>query len=816
MSIRGFHRARARRAERASRRANALARRGRLLAGATLGATTLLAANAQAATYVVNTTADSNDGSCANPCSLRDAINAANGDGSTDTITFDPSVTGTINLGSPLSISTPHGLTIQGPGASSLSISGQGSTGIFEITSTGGPGDPFSTTPNVISGLTLTDGSSATPGGAVVSVTEDPLVVSDDVITHSTSTNSNSDGGGGGVFATGPLTIKSSMISGNSAAHGGGVEVNPSYAYGGGSPPFKYGLPLVIEGSTISHNHALSTGPGFGPGLGGGGGVAAYGSQLVVRNSTISGNTSVESGGGIDDLSKYGMKVSHSRLTGNTASYAGGGIMDEGWLAGKKYDPAEISTSTISGNSSEFGGGVAIAQYAYNASQSGGAPGEPVTIEASTISRNHAVAAGKHGINKSFGGGIGVFGELESPFRLVDSTVSGNTADRGGGISLGDSYLPLFGTDPTTGQSGSVTVENSTIAGNTANLFHSGGGIYLTGYSNKSNPTERSGTASLESTIVAGNRSKGVPNDLQRATGSKTGGFTGGFDLVQAPPSAPLKGKHMILGKNPQLGPLANNGGPTETVKPAGTSPAIDQGHAGPGVPTDQRGNARTVDTAISNPPTGDGTDIGSFELSTGQVVPPPQPQFSARIGQALLGGSTTPLLIDGVTRVVCHVKVGLLSACAIEVTSNGHTLASGGVPADKATKRLTTTVGSSRTVQRYLLEHYPLGITARANAVGLAAGPASAMGPVKLLGGPSITLELGTGTAGFSHKVDGEINQAAKLVAGAKSLTLTSQSSTQAAAVAKRLTNDGVTGKIQIRVSKHEPGHHITISFRY
>lgn len=44
---------------------------------------------AQANTYIVTTTADTNDGSCtASLCSLRDAINAANGDTGADTINF--------------------------------------------------------------------------------------------------------------------------------------------------------------------------------------------------------------------------------------------------------------------------------------------------------------------------------------------------------------------------------------------------------------------------------------------------------------------------------------------------------------------------------------------------------------------------------------------------------------------------------------------------------------------------------------------------------------------------------------------------------
>jgi hypothetical protein len=563
------------------------------------------------------------------------------------------------------------------------------------------------------------------------------------------------------------------------------------------------------------HNHALDTNSGSAP-VGGGGGVAAYGSGLVIASSTITGNTSANSGGGITDVSKYGLQVTRSTVTGNTSAQAGGGIADEGWFGGRKYDPTNISASTISNNRAPLGAGMVIVQYTESiGGPAGGAPGQPVTIESSTISRNHGIA-GTGGFTHSLGGGIEVAGSLGSPFRLVDSTVSGNSADRGGGIGLGVPYEPLFATDPATGQTGSVNLENSTIAGNTANRFHSGGGIYLAGYTPSGGGSEKSGTASLESTIVAGNRSHGVPNDLQRAAGATSGGFTGAFSLVEFPFGAPLTGTHLITAKSPQLGPLQNNGGPTETMMPSGTSPVIDQGHAGLGVSSDQRGDPRTVDSAIPNPPTGDGTDIGAVELSIGQVVPPPPTGFAARVGGQLLGGSSAPLLVDGVTKVVCSVKVGQLGACAIAVTSNGRTLAAGGIPSNKPQNRLTTTVNSSRATQRYLLEHFPLGVKASATAVGLASGPASAVGPVTLLGGPTITLALGTGTTSFSQKVNGELDRAAALLAGTKQVTLTSESSTQAAAVSKRFTKDGVKAKIQIRVSSNSPGHQITISFRY
>jgi len=63
--------------------------------------------------------------------SLRQAIaDAASG----DTINFDPSVTGTILLASTLDIA--NNLTINGLGASILSVSGNNACGVFNITAT--------------------------------------------------------------------------------------------------------------------------------------------------------------------------------------------------------------------------------------------------------------------------------------------------------------------------------------------------------------------------------------------------------------------------------------------------------------------------------------------------------------------------------------------------------------------------------------------------------------------------------------------------------------------------------------------------------
>ncbi len=190
MSARSFRRAHARRVARERRRLSTAKRRV-LVAGATLGATAVFAASAEAATYTVTTTADNGPGTCtSSECTLRDAISAANANGTagtSDTIDLT-GLSGTIALDptkGAINITDPGGLSINGPGAGTLSVSGATKTGIFEMsTATGHPAVS-------ISGLTLTGGSVSMKGGAIA------------------------DG-------SSPLTLTNDTISGNTAAVGGG------------------------------------------------------------------------------------------------------------------------------------------------------------------------------------------------------------------------------------------------------------------------------------------------------------------------------------------------------------------------------------------------------------------------------------------------------------------------------------------------------------------------------------------------------------------------------------------------------------------
>jgi hypothetical protein len=103
-----------------------------------------------------------------------------------------------------------------------------------------------------------------------------------------------------------------------------------------------------------------------------------------------------------------------------------------------------------------------------------------------------------------------------------------------------------------------------------------------------------------------------------------------------------------MISFDPQLGPLQNNGGPTETMAIPATSPAVNRGSSGLGA--DQRGQPRPVlypGVPISAAPGANGADIGAYELQA-----PPLPSNAFRFGKVKLnkkkGTATVAIVVPG------------------------------------------------------------------------------------------------------------------------------------------------------------------------
>src|SRR5262249_34311287 len=151
-------------------------------------------------TLIVTNLLDSGDGS------LRDTIAAA---ASGDTIVFDPSLKGTITLTSG-ELDIPTNLTIQGPGAATITVSGNNAQRVFHSEKN---------TNVTISGLTIANGNVADFGAGIES--DGSLTLLNSTLNNNTATK-----GGGGIYfvvnktGSATLTVTNSTFTNNSGANG--------------------------------------------------------------------------------------------------------------------------------------------------------------------------------------------------------------------------------------------------------------------------------------------------------------------------------------------------------------------------------------------------------------------------------------------------------------------------------------------------------------------------------------------------------------------------------------------------------------------
>jgi CSLREA domain-containing protein len=578
--------------ERQRRRAGRVQRT--LLSGASaLGAAVVLVPAAQAETYVVDTNADTQDDDCFDDeCSLRDAVFEANHNDGDDVVTFASGVTGEIAVDDGGSIDLySDGLEIQGPGADLLTLSGEDDNRIFKMFGFDSPGEPVT-----ISGLTLANGLSTDNGGGAILNSEIP------------------NGPGTAPYAA-DLTVTDAVVTNNEAA----VDSDPDL-HGGGIASL-YG-DLTIVNSQVTDNYSYSDG----------GGVYVDEGSLTILNSVVSDNASYNEGGGVAVVDTDGdqsteVLISQSVISDNESlDDEGGGL----YLFSPDGDTL-IERSTFSGNTAlDEGGGIYVDENI----------DAPVTISSTTVSGNTA----------QDGGGIGV-DSADYAVTIENSTVSGNEAlYSGGGL--------YFDADSDTDDD--MTLRNSTVVGNEAGTgtntdSQSGGGVYRDPFS--PGPTlYASDDVTVSSTIVANNSAPDDPDlgedpDINEGDGE----FILGFDLIEDTGNATIDedpAGSNLFGVDPLLGPLAANGGPTQTHAPALTSPVLDAGIAN-GLATDQRGAARTSDLAlVPNRPGSDATDIGSVEIQAAEVEAQCQGAVVRRLagsgGNDTITGTDNPEAIFG------------------------------------------------------------------------------------------------------------------------------------------------------------------------
>ena len=322
---------------------------------------------------------------------------------------------------------------------------------------------------------------------------------------------------------------------------------------------------VTMQNITVSGGHINLTGDN----VQSTGGAILNRGTLTVKESAISGNavaadglSSAAFGGGIFTTGSSVLLVTGSKINDNTAA-ANGGLSSAAGAA-IYSDSANVSMTiidstlddnrvTASGNGARAGGGALVLNG-------------PTSITGSTISNNSAINGGAifnnddtEIVNSTISGNVGEPGGIYNftTLKIVNSTLSDNT------------NTTLFNNNPTA--SAAVTIHNSIVANSLGGVDCAGSGLVT------------AMNSLIETTADFCSVSNGVDGN--------------------------------IIGQDPNLGPLHNNGGLTATHALLDNSLAIDSGlnslavaGGGSTLLADQRGNgyARIVDNIV---------DMGAFEV---------------------------------------------------------------------------------------------------------------------------------------------------------------------------------------------------------
>lgn len=346
--------------------------------------------------------------------------------------------------------------------------------------------------------------------------------------------NAAPQGNGGGIASLkllgieASLSLSKSVVAHNSSLFGGGVNAQ---------------APFGITRSTISRNEST--------GMNGAGGAYLAGPGTLSHVKVLN-NESAGQGGGLFLNSNAANSFDHLTVVGNTAAAGGGGIAIQSFFPPTDVPRALMTTSMIAGNSAgDHGGGI------FNRRR--------LRVTRSTISGNDVAGGGGGIANQDFSGGG------PAQLELINDTITNNKADGfGGGI---DNY-----------ESGELSLNNVTVAYNQADADGvdggSGGGLQ--------NAFEQGAIANVGNTLVVANT---VGPSGASPTCAGTFGTLGANLLTDLAGCGGFSEGERLSGP-PKIGPLGDNGGPTQTIALKRASPAINNG--GPDCePRDQRGVKR-------------------------------------------------------------------------------------------------------------------------------------------------------------------------------------------------------------------------------
>lgn len=264
--------------------------------------------NVQAETFIVTHTADTDDGICDSDCSLRDAINTANGTPGQDTVLI-PAGNYIRTIPFPLIISDD--MDIVGEENNTI-IDADRLDRVFDI--------PVSEITVQISNITIKRGDIAFGGGA-------GILNRSNLTLLKSSVTGNVAQGAGGISSFGTLNVIDSTVSENISLQesGGGISSAGT---------------LTVTGSTVSGNWSGWFG----------GGIASRDTATLL-NTTVSENFAWAHGGGIYNGPKSTMTIVNSTIKGNSirGPYLGTAIENYRGLYGMSAATLNIKNSIIEG-----------------------------------------------------------------------------------------------------------------------------------------------------------------------------------------------------------------------------------------------------------------------------------------------------------------------------------------------------------------------------------------------------------------------------------------------------------------------------------
>lgn len=417
-----------------------------------------------------------------------------------------------------------------------------------------------------------------------------------------------------------------------------------AYDYGGGAI-YSRGGAVIVTNSRFEGNHANN---------GAGGAIHLLQSSLSVEDTVFVGNTAIgarpqDSFGGAISADGLGganrrLRVVRCLFQDNQAYNSGGAIhanMYEDSSGLEVIDSSFVNNAVIGGSRGQggaIGGG---------GSANGPGTGNPsVLIRGSLFHTNRARRTpGANGDSREDGSGGAVAFPQQVALQIVNSTFVANRAE-GTGVNANGGALYVINNRPAP-----FSIKTSTFANNYAGWV--GGAISHSGNGEVSNSLFAYNTAGnggngwniqqhCSRELTHDGRSLQYPPRL-------TGGNFWNDVTCFAGKSAPSQTGDPQF-RDPLLRPLANNGGPTQTMAIPADSPARDAGVACDGV--DQRGVDRPQLNAC---------DLGAFELQVPLVATPPLLAHNQPSPALLLYGvdftAATQALVNGLPRATVFIN---------------------------------------------------------------------------------------------------------------------------------------------------------------